>query len=229
MKKRIRMLSAAAALLFVLLSASVFAEEDPGMPEKITFVPDVYEITAGEVCRPSVYLQTADPDAFDEEYGRIGLSVILHEDVAEITGEYTGSAGTGVYSGGVRGLRPGITVVSAFVPGHEEGVSHACTLIVHSVSVVTVPENVTVISAETFLGTGAGEVYLPDGVTAIGSKAFAGCTGLRLIHIPRSVTVIAEDAFDGCDSLNIICAAGSAAQTFANAHGILNYAYQTNK
>ena len=39
------------------------------------------------------------------------------------------------------------------------------------------------------------EVYLPEGLTAIGAKAFEGCRGLSHVTIPDSVTRIGERAF----------------------------------
>ena len=42
---------------------------------------------------------------------------------------------------------------------------------------------------------------LPDGLTAIPSEAFKGCTGLTTVTIPASVTSIGADAFLGCESV----------------------------
>ena len=47
-------------------------------------------------------------------------------------------------------------------------------------------------------------ITIPNGVTAIPSYAFFGCTGLTSITIPNSVTSIGEDAFDGCNKLQDI-------------------------
>ena len=42
---------------------------------------------------------------------------------------------------------------------------------------------------------------LPDGLTAIPSEAFEGCTGLTTVTIPASVISIGADAFLGCESV----------------------------
>lgn len=45
------------------------------------------------------------------------------------------------------------------------------------------------------------EVWIPDGVTRIGEKAFDRCEHIRIVHIPESVTEIAERAFRLCINL----------------------------
>lgn len=45
------------------------------------------------------------------------------------------------------------------------------------------------------------KITIPQGVTAIGSKAFYNCKKLAEIDIPKSVTSIGIEAFDGCVSL----------------------------
>lgn len=64
--------------------------------------------------------------------------------------------------------------------------------------VISLPRSLTEISESMFEGdTAFDTVVIPDGVTSIGSRAFAGCD-LRTIIIPASVESIASDAFDGC-------------------------------
>ena len=55
-------------------------------------------------------------------------------------------------------------------------------------------------------------------VTAIGNKAFAGCTKLKSVKIGAKVTTIGKEAFSGCKSLtsitissNVLKAVGSSA------------------
>ena len=52
-------------------------------------------------------------------------------------------------------------------------------------------------------------VEIKEGVTAIGARAFKGCTELREIRIPESVTEIGVRAFEDCASLESIIIPGS--------------------
>ena len=48
------------------------------------------------------------------------------------------------------------------------------------------------------------DLVIPNTVTSIGDRAFAGCGGLTSLTIPNSVTNIGEGAFSGCSGLNSI-------------------------
>lgn len=50
---------------------------------------------------------------------------------------------------------------------------------------------------------------IPDGVTSIGSGAFAHCTSLESMVIPKSVTSVGYMAFNGCTNLDTIYYTGS--------------------
>ena len=63
------------------------------------------------------------------------------------------------------------------------------------------------------------KVIVPEGTESIGSEAFAW-SSLREITLPASVTFIADDAFEGCDGLTLHVVSGSAAESYANSHGI---------
>ena len=208
---------------FPLLSC---AENTKGTPTALKFTPDVYEVNAGSVLWPSVYVTAEDLSAFDAAYGSVEFSLWRDEGILQITGEYAPGPEPGVYTGGIKGLHPGIEVVFVRVPGMENSPDHACTVIVHSAHPVCVPEGVTAVSEESFRGIAADEIVLGSSVKRIESMAFAGCPSLGLVTIPAGVTYIAEDAFDGCDGVSIICAAGSYAHQYASSHGLLFYAAQ---
>lgn len=70
-----------------------------------------------------------------------------------------------------------------------------------------------------YRGTG-GDVTVPNGVTAIGKKAFYYYHGLRSVTIPDSVTSIGYKAFSEYASLTIHAPADSYAETYARKNNI---------
>ena len=70
---------------------------------------------------------------------------------------------------------------------------------------ITIPNGVTAIPSYAFSGcTGLTSVTIPDSVTSIGESAFSGCTGLTSVTIPNSVTSIGEKAFYNCTGLTSV-------------------------
>ena len=66
-----------------------------------------------------------------------------------------------------------------------------------------VPDSVTNIGDRAFAGyKSLININIPDSVTSIGNSAFRGCESLTSINIPDSVTSIGKLAFDGCKNLN---------------------------
>ena len=75
------------------------------------------------------------------------------------------------------------------------------------------PDDLTTIEDEAFMGTDAAIVHIPASVTEIGSRAFADCPNLRHINLPVGAT-LADDAFDGCGTVYLY----APAETYATAH-----------
>ena len=85
---------------------------------------------------------------------------------------------------------------------------------------VTIPENLTVITEESFSGIAAEVVICPGACTTIESKAFSDCPNLATVIIYATTTSIAADAFENSDSnLTIMTPAGSYAESYAISHG----------
>ena len=82
------------------------------------------------------------------------------------------------------------------------------------------PDSLTTIEAEAFEGGAFRYVQLPEGVTSIGSRAFADCPNLAYIYIPEETDTIARDAFEGVSGLTILGHSGSYAEVYAQRNGI---------
>ena len=77
------------------------------------------------------------------------------------------------------------------------------------------------IKDKAFIHIAAKRVKLPEGLSSIGSRAFADCSALESIFIPDSCTIIAEDAFSGVTGLEIFGKEGSYAEIFSGNNGFL--------
>ena len=68
-----------------------------------------------------------------------------------------------------------------------------------------IPNGVTAIGGRAFSGcSNLTSIEIPNGVTAIGDRAFSSCSNLTSIEIPNSVTTIGSSAFYGCSNLTSI-------------------------
>ena len=60
------------------------------------------------------------------------------------------------------------------------------------------PASLNTIEAEAFANLDCQAVFIPEGCTSIGERAFADCSQLYYVRIPSDVTEVAENAFEGC-------------------------------
>ena len=79
------------------------------------------------------------------------------------------------------------------------------------------PQVLTVIEKEAFMGIAAKSVEVSENVVAIEAAAFADCVNLRKIVIPSTVREIDSHAMDGCKGVKVYGEKGSAAERFVAA------------
>ena len=90
---------------------------------------------------------------------------------------------------------------------------------------IVLPESLTEIGTEAFMGCGFRFVKLSDNIVMIGNRAFTECGNLRYIYIPDKTISIAVDAFNGVENLTILGAENSYAELYAIKNGIAFEAY----
>lgn len=81
------------------------------------------------------------------------------------------------------------------------------------------PADLTTLEESAFEGIDAAIVIVPEGVKAIGSRAFASCPNLKHVRVPDSVASLASDAFAGCGTVYLYGPKGGAAQDYSKDHG----------
>ena len=86
---------------------------------------------------------------------------------------------------------------------------------------IKLPDGMTAIGDRAFSGCHSlRSIQLPAGIKAIGDWAFEGCRSLRRMIIPKSVNEIGYGAFEDCDALTLNVKQGSYAQGYAEKKGI---------
>lgn len=112
---------------------------------------------------------------------------------------------------------PGVAYIIAECAPYQAAL---CPIIVHSDSQIIVPSNTVELKSESFSGTAAQEVILPEGLQIIGANAFSACDDLILVHVPASVQSIDATAFPANEDLTLICTEYSKAAEFAQEQSI---------
>lgn len=88
------------------------------------------------------------------------------------------------------------------------------------VAALKLPNALVALDKEAFAGTSIVTVECPQGLTAIGSRAFADCSELEWIILPSSVEEISADAFENCTNFIIYGDKGSFSEMYAKELGI---------
>ena len=77
---------------------------------------------------------------------------------------------------------------------------------------IAIPAGVTSIGESAFEGKDIESVKVPDGVTALGYRAFYHCTKLKSVELPKTLQTIASYAFRSCENLESITVSGISAK-----------------
>ena len=129
------------------------------------------------------------------------------------------NADTAKLYGDITAVAPGWCTVYV-TTGESNGLLAELEVIVLADRTCKLPADLTEIEAEAFAGDTGFEMLLALGQTAIGSRAFAGCTDLEVACLGSQITSIAPDAFEGCDQLTIYCRKDSYAYEYALDNGL---------
>ena len=79
---------------------------------------------------------------------------------------------------------------------------------------ISIPEGVTEIPEETFMGCGFATLTIPDSVTSIGANAIVMCEKLTTLYLGSGLTTIAENAFWCPNVTDVYCTANPANLTW---------------
>ena len=98
----------------------------------------------------------------------------------------------------------------------------ACAAQAATTPTLTLPAGIQTVDAEAFYkDTSINKLVIPEGATAINSRAFAQ-SGVKEVAFPESLTYIAEDAFDGCAKFKATAPTGSYAWAWCVRHGYIS-------
>ena len=144
------------------------------------------------------YLVTNDTEsgsAKNEKAKKLGVEVISEEGFNQMIGRRFADAETVCVPSWVKTIEP-----AAF--SYPDWESWKSNYGYKKLKEVILPESITEIGDKAFAGAGNLEkISIPDTVTSIGSWAFADCSQLKTIVLPEKLQRIGARAFDGCSGL----------------------------
>lgn len=118
-------------------------------------------------------------------------------------------------TGEVSALAPGEAVITV----QGESVSDTCVVDVRVMSKFTLPDDLTTVGAQAFVGADIESVVAGDNLQTIGDRAFADCASLKKVSLGSSVQSIADNAFENCTGVTFVCPEGSYVDSYARSHG----------
>lgn len=125
--------------------------------------------------------------------------------------------GSGAAEWGSRIFQSCMGFETVTLPGDMTAVPEGMFAYCDWLTAAVIPEGVTVIGAEAFLGSGLEELTIPDSVEEIGSLAFAECIFLDRITFAGADMPAEDVSFEGSDPV-IVCLEGSEVEEWAVAN-----------
>ena len=109
----------------------------------------------------------------------------------------------------------------AIIPDTVQAIDQAAFFRCRNLKEVQLPASLKYIGPSAFNScVNLTEVVLPEGVATIDNRAFAFCPKLKRVVVPATVETIDEGAFFNTPNAVVVCAEGSMAHKFAQAHNM---------
>ena len=89
------------------------------------------------------------------------------------------------------------TYVTVYVTVADTALQSELTVECEGTAIIKLPETLTLVEQEAFMGVAAEIAIIPASVQHVESRAFANCPNLYKVVVQNPDTVIADDAFDG--------------------------------
>ena len=156
-----------------------------------------------------------DAVTFPSQLESIGMVAFQTNDLTSvILPDTVTSLGSGAFATNPKLERISLSKGLTEIPASAFGCSDADNYMTNLTS-IELHEGITSIGSRAFAGNNFSNIVIPSTVKEIGSYAFFSCTDLEQIWIDENVTSIASTSFDNCNLLTIHGVAGSYAEEYA--------------